>query len=249
MRSVLGAAWPRKDQYLEVCGRHRSVNILAFETTGSKPSVAVLTEGKGVVQEVLGNNRIASSRLTGMLGRVMERAGCSLESIDAYAVSVGPGSFTGTRLGIAAVKGLAVAYPRPAVALSSLECQAYAARHVGSPLIPIVHSHRDWFYVSMFESSGAELKRRVEDSAVTEKELAGFASRTGCASPHAVGCHWNRISIVTLSALAHAGWFLHSERDVQPEAGSCAELALSRLRDGLTVSPRRLMPVYLQSPV
>ena len=101
--------------------------VLALDTTTRGGSVAVARDGR--VLDLLEGDaaRPHAERLPGDLVTSLERAGASLADVDVFAVAVGPGSFTGLRIGIAAIQGCAFAAGRPVVGVSALEALALAA--------------------------------------------------------------------------------------------------------------------------
>jgi tRNA threonylcarbamoyladenosine biosynthesis protein TsaB len=136
--------------------------ILAVDTTHEFGSLA-LTEGESVVAEVLlhapdGFGQI----LFDHLGRLLDRHALTIGQIDCFAAAAGPGSFTGVRIGIACVKGLAEATGRQACAISNLEA---AATFGTRPLRAVVQdARRGEIYGAVYDSQG----RRVHDEVVTK---------------------------------------------------------------------------------
>jgi tRNA threonylcarbamoyladenosine biosynthesis protein TsaB len=102
-----------------------SVRLLALDTTGEFGSIALVDE-RGVVEEgALHSPEGFAHILFGQIGELLVRHGLSLRDIDAFASASGPGSFTGVRVGLAAVKGLAEAAGRRVVAVSNLQALAW----------------------------------------------------------------------------------------------------------------------------
>ena len=113
--------------------------ILAIDTTGPFGSLALVAEGR-VVEETLLHSEEGFSRILHLeLGQLLQRCGWSLHDIDAFAAAAGPGSFTGIRVGLAAVKGLAEAEREPAFAVSNLQAIAW---HGSGPLRAVLMDAR-----------------------------------------------------------------------------------------------------------
>ena len=101
--------------------------ILALDTTSRAGSVALARDG-GVLDQQKGDpSRTHGERLPGDIGDLLERHGLTVADVDLYAVAAGPGSFTGLRVGIATIQGLALAHARPVVPVSALVALAYGA--------------------------------------------------------------------------------------------------------------------------
>jgi tRNA threonylcarbamoyladenosine biosynthesis protein TsaB len=101
--------------------------ILSLDTTTRAGSAAVIRDGE-VLRELAGNPELShGERLPADLVRLLDEAGVAVSGIDLFAVAAGPGSFTGLRVGIATIQGLAMAAGRPVVPISVLEALAHAA--------------------------------------------------------------------------------------------------------------------------
>jgi tRNA threonylcarbamoyladenosine biosynthesis protein TsaB len=102
------------------------MTILALDTTGEFGSIAVLRNGNVLAEGHLQSPDGFAHILFDELARVLHRSGCKLGEIDCFAVANGPGSFTGVRVGLTAVKGLAEATDRPVAVISNLRALAAA---------------------------------------------------------------------------------------------------------------------------
>lgn len=113
--------------------------ILAIDTTGPFGSLALIAEGR-VVEETLLHSEEGFSRILHLeLGQLLARHAWSLQTIDGFAAAAGPGSFTGIRVGLAAVKGLAEAERKPVFAVSNLQAIAW---HGSGPLRAVLMDAR-----------------------------------------------------------------------------------------------------------
>jgi tRNA threonylcarbamoyladenosine biosynthesis protein TsaB len=110
--------------------------LLSIESATRVMSVALL-EGETLLAEITTfDERVHSERLLPAIDQLLAIAGLSLEEVEAFAVSIGPGSFTGLRIGLATLKGLAFGSERPAVAVPTLTALTVAAADTGTPLVP-----------------------------------------------------------------------------------------------------------------
>jgi tRNA threonylcarbamoyladenosine biosynthesis protein TsaB len=115
-----------------------------------------------------------SQTLMPMLGAMLEASGLALDDVDAFAVSAGPGSFTGVRIGVAAVKGLALAKDAPCAGISSLEALAYNVRLFKGLALPVMDARRNEFYAALFRCGGERPERLTEDMAISAEKLRGM---------------------------------------------------------------------------
>jgi len=124
--------------------------VLALDAALSACSVAVLFEGEVVAHRRSDMARGQAAALLPMVREAMSEAGFSYESIDLVAVSIGPGHFTGLRIGLAAAQGLAVAWGLPLAGVTTLEAVAAAAAAEPYPLVAALETKREDLYVQTF---------------------------------------------------------------------------------------------------
>ena len=108
--------------------------ILALDTTVREGSVAILCDGKLACLHVGDLSQTHGERLPGDVSSAVDIAGLSLEDIELYAVAVGPGSFTGLRVGLATIQALALVHQRSIVQVSTLAAYAYGVNDVLEPV-------------------------------------------------------------------------------------------------------------------
>jgi tRNA threonylcarbamoyladenosine biosynthesis protein TsaB len=159
--------------------------ILAIDTALDACAAGVLdTEaGKLIAQESLGMKRGHAEALMPLIARVMKESGVAFASLDRIAVTTGPGSFTGLRVGLSAARGIALAANKPVVGLTTLS--AYAApvvsQNLEQPVISAIDARHDHVYFQVVSGNGSPLVR----PRVAPIEEALGAARFG--APHLVG--------------------------------------------------------------
>jgi tRNA threonylcarbamoyladenosine biosynthesis protein TsaB len=159
--------------------------ILAIDTALDACAAAVLDTGTGrlIAQESQAMKRGHAEALMPLIGRVIKASGIAFTALDRIAVTTGPGSFTGLRVGLSAARGIALAAGKPVIGLTTLAAYAAPAvgQNAGQPILSAIDARHDQVYFQMVGGDGSSLIRpRV---APIEEALA--ASRFG--APHLVG--------------------------------------------------------------
>lgn len=146
------------------------MRLLSFESSSVSASVAV-TDGEILLGQSFQNVGLTHSRtLLPMAEALLANTGLSLSQIDAFAVSAGPGSFTGVRIGIATVKGLAAAAGRPCAGVSSLEAAAFGL-DTARDICAVMDARAGQVYNALFRWEGQCLTRLCPDRAISMEDL------------------------------------------------------------------------------
>lgn len=151
------------------------MKILALDTT-AKTASAALVEVKKDVPELIAEYSMKTSghstTLLPMIESILKNTGNTAADIDLYAVSTGPGSFTGIRIGVSAAKGLAFAVDKPAVGVSTLAAMARNVAFTDGLVVCAMDARRSQIYNALFEAKGGRLARLTEDRAIALADLA-----------------------------------------------------------------------------
>lgn len=126
------------------------MKILALETSGSNCSVALIDEEKTISEFSLSNGTTHSQNLVPMLDQIQKFSNIDLKDIDCLACSVGPGSFTGLRIGIATIKGIAVSLNKPVIGVSSLTGLAYNVPYFDGTICSIIDAKNNNVYAGIY---------------------------------------------------------------------------------------------------
>ena len=149
------------------------MKILALESSAKAASCAVLTDGEVTAAAWQATGLTHSRTLLPMVEDMLENSELSMQDMDAVAVAAGPGSFTGLRIGIAAVKGLAWAAEKPCIPVSTLEAMAWPLAHLEGNIVCAMDARRQQIYNAVFLAESGELTRLREDRAVSLEDAAG----------------------------------------------------------------------------
>jgi tRNA threonylcarbamoyladenosine biosynthesis protein TsaB len=146
--------------------------LLAVETATRVMSVALL-DGERVVAEISSDEaRVHSERLLPAIDRLLELANTPLDAVGAFAVSIGPGSFTGLRIGLATVKAFAFDEARPVVAVPTLAALCAAAAGAAGPVAALLDARRGEVYAAAVAAPGEPETVVLPDSVFTPEALA-----------------------------------------------------------------------------
>lgn len=148
------------------------MKILSFESSAVSASVA-LTDGAKLIAQSFQNCGLTHSRtLLPMAESLLAGCGASLAGVDAFAVAAGPGSFTGLRIGVATVKGLAYPSGNPCAGVSTLEAMARGLEGFDGNVCCVMDARGGQVYNALFRWENGALTRRTEDRAIALSDLA-----------------------------------------------------------------------------
>ena len=145
------------------------MKILGIDTSSSSLSVAVMDDNLLKGEFTLNHKLTHSEQMMPLLDSLLSHLELKMSDIDLIGVSVGPGSFTGIRIGVAAANAMAMALDIPVVGISSLEAMAYTAGETTYTIVSTFDAQRDRFYFNAYRFENSELKA-LEAEDVLEKE-------------------------------------------------------------------------------
>src|SRR5256714_7524118 len=147
------------------------MRVLAVDTSTMAGGVALLEDARLVGESLLDVRTTHSERLMLAIDRVLADAGCEARHLDGLAVAVGPGSFTGLRIGLAAVKGLAFALGRPIAAVPTLDAMAAGVPWTTRPVCPVLEARKREVYASLYRWDGLTMRREWDYLALAPAAL------------------------------------------------------------------------------
>jgi len=218
------------------------VKVLGLDTATAACSAAVWADGQVLVARTLPMERGHAEALMPMIVDALAEARCGFAELDLLAVTVGPGAFTGLRVGLAAARGMAVACALPCVGVTTLEAVAAAVdmtEHAGRNLLVAIRSRRAELYVQGFDGAGEPLGPA---SAVLPSELV----RSVTAPVVVVGDASTDVAQAFEAAGVEA---VIAEAPGVADPGNAAAIAARRWASGdNVVQPSPLYLLYLRPP-
>lgn len=148
------------------------MKILAVDSSAKACSAAIVEDKKVLGSFFINTALTHSQTLVPMIDAVLKNTSTDLSSVDAFAVSAGPGSFTGVRIGVAAVKGMAMPLNKPCMSVSTLEAMAYNLLNESCIVCAVMDARCNQVYNALFEISGGEISRICADRALSIDELS-----------------------------------------------------------------------------
>ena len=210
------------------------MRVLAVETSTLAGGAALLDGGLVVGEYTLDISLTHSERLMGTIDRLLTDAGWTVRDLEGLAVSVGPGSFTGLRIGLSTVKGLALALTIPIAAVPTLDAMATLLPFAALPVCPVLDARKREVYTSLYRWDGAAMRREWNYLALAPADLARRLDEP----------------VIVLGDAADQVDSPHARRIRPPRRGpSPAAVGLlghSRLAMGDTIAPADLVPIYLR---
>ena len=221
------------------------MKILAFDTSAKTASVAVCDGGNILGVSNIENGLTQSELVLPMAEALLSQLKMSFADVELYAVTVGPGSFTGVRIGVSTVKGLAFGRDIPCAPVSTLEALAENAAGLTGLIVPCMDARRGQFYTATFAATAEGISRMTPDRAISAEELAEeLRSYEGDIYITGDGYDVAHKLLTSLGVkLAVTPYLLRSQNAV-----SIARVAEKMHAQGLCVSERELAPSYLRLP-
>jgi len=223
--------------------------ILAVETSTLLGGIAILHDTSGVIAEgKLNIQATHSERLMTEIAHFMEKTSYQLKDIDAFAVSIGPGSFTGLRIGLSTVKGFSYATGKPVVAVPSLEALAWNFPFSRHPVCTIFDARKKEVYAAVFLWEGEGFKRMVNETAAKVERLMEYLEQEEALLGEKIlftgeGALLYREAII--SRLSEKALFPPVDKMI-PSPANVACVGLQKALRGEFAEPVSLVPFYLR---
>ncbi len=219
--------------------------ILSVETSAVSASCALLEDDK-IIGEYFINNRLTHSKtLVPMIENMLKIAEISIEQVDLFAVSIGPGSFTGLRIGIATIKGIVAPLDKPCIGVSTLEALAQNVVMHNGLICCVMDARCEQIYNALFMSDGNNIERICDDRAISIKELSNelekFSKKKIILVGDGANLCYNHIRTNNNVSLATPLLLFQ-------KASSVALLAKKLFNEDKSITSNELKPLYLRLP-
>ena len=220
--------------------------ILALDSTAQVGSVALCEDETLIAEYTINTGHTHSETLLPMVESVLKIAGYTVDDVDLFVCTAGPGSFTGVRIGAATVKGIAFGKNQPCIGVSTLEALALNGVVLNGILCPSMNARRQQVYNALFASDGTSLTRLCEDRALAITEL-GEELATKCPDlPVYLMGDGAKLVYDALSESLGERLVMLPERLIHQSGYNTAMAGLRLYRDGVRTTDFELAPVYLR---
>lgn len=221
------------------------MKILALDTTAKASSASIVSEEKILAEFSVNLNLTHSQTIMPMCEQVLDCCQLTLEEIDAFAVSSGPGSFTGLRIGLSAIKGMAYALKKPCIEVSTLDALSYNVRPFFGIICAVMDARCNQFYNALYRQTADSFEKLTEDRAISladlTDELQRFDEPILLVGDGAQLCY-NKVKDLLPRIL------LTPANNCHQRASGVGLAAMEKAEKGLFTDASALIPHYLRRP-
>ena len=218
--------------------------VLSIDSSSKVATVALLNDDTLLGEYVINDKREHSVLLMPMIENLLKDCELTINDIDGFVVSKGPGSFTGLRIGMATVKGLSFGANKPYISLSSLDGLAYSISYFNGIICPIMDALRENVYTALYKNEDGEFKNIMEPTPMELPDLLEMLKEKN-----------EEVIFTGDGLLKHKEYIKENFTNAKfapnhvslTRASSIGELGLNLLKQGIKDDPNSA-PVYLKKP-
>ncbi|MGB7061114.1 MAG: tRNA (adenosine(37)-N6)-threonylcarbamoyltransferase complex dimerization subunit type 1 TsaB [Candidatus Zixiibacteriota bacterium] len=217
------------------------MKILGVDTSTMTAGVGIVEDDEILVDLKFDVRVTYSEILMPTIDLAFRTVGMKIDDLDGLAISIGPGSFTGLRIGLSTVKGLCVSSQKPLASVPSLDALASLSLYSRYQVAPLLDAKKDQVYAAMYDTSDGELRRESKYMAVSVEDLVKkISKRTLFVGPGA------RLYQKELTHLLGENSCFALNDQSTPSGASVARIGLGKLAGGHTEDIANLEPLYIR---
>lgn len=218
------------------------MKILAIETATVAGSVAIVDDQAGLIGEVRVDVSIVhAERLMPSIEWLLKSSNISIGEIDAFAVSIGPGSFTGLRIGLSTVKGFSYATKKPLVPVRTLDAFARTLPYCSYMICPMLDARKNEVYAALYKWENSTCVKIMPETALSPGDLMGQINE-----PVILMGEGTKKYRELIASLLKEKAFYAPPSKMSPSAATVAEVAVEQIQQGITTDPVSLTPFYIR---
>lgn len=218
--------------------------VLAVESSGLTASISVVTENEMLAEYTVNYKKTHSQTLLPMIDKIVKMLELNLESIDALAVTKGPGSFTGLRIGASTVKGLGLVLNKPVIGVPTVDAIAYNLYETDGIICPMMDAKRNEVYTGLYTFEDGRFTVLEEQKAVSIVDIADAVNQY---KKNVIflgdGADAYKDKLNELIKVPHTFAPPHLSRQ---RAGALGMLAVQYLKEGKHETAAEFKPIYLR---
>ncbi|MCK5129900.1 MAG: tRNA (adenosine(37)-N6)-threonylcarbamoyltransferase complex dimerization subunit type 1 TsaB [Clostridiales bacterium] len=218
--------------------------ILTIDTSTKIASVTLINQGRISYHAFLNDNKTHSEKLMPLISECFNMMQLTPQDMDAFAAVVGPGSFTGLRIGIATIQGLAFSTQKPCIAVSALDALAHSVDSFDGLIVPLIDARNAQAYSAIYDGANSHLKI-TDDMAKSVKTIAEDIRKMKRKAIF-VGDGANVNHDIIIDILGSDAHFSEEQQDYTA-AKSAAQLAQTKYDNKDTLLPANLVPYYFRN--
>jgi len=219
------------------------VKILGIDTSTKTGSVAVVSENGVIAQYSLNIEVTHSERLMSTVDRVLKDTDLAVSDLVGFAVAIGPGSFTGLRISLATVKGLALATGKPVAAVPTLQALAWNLPYAAYPVCPLLDARKNEVYAALYRFDEKTLSQVLPETVIPLDRLAKWLSEKTVFTGEG-----SRIYRTDIQKILGERALFAPQSAVLPSAAAVAEIGLNLIKSGRQAELDGLAPLYIRRP-
>jgi tRNA threonylcarbamoyl adenosine modification protein YeaZ len=226
--------------------------ILAIETSTLTGSIALVEaplgkDGSREREKILGETTLStpethSARLMPTIDRLLRETSLTIHQVQGIALGLGPGSFTGLRIAVSTVKGLAYSLKVPVVGVPTLDALAYNLRYASTLVCPVLDARKKEVYAALFRGNGeGQLEKISEDWVLSPEDLCSRIPEKTVFLGNGIEVY----GVLFKEKLGSRAVFAPPELSL-PRAANVVRLSLSGFREGQTLNVFSFTPIYVR---
>ncbi len=218
------------------------MKVLGLETATTAGSIAIVDDNEGLISEVKINIKVAhAERLMNSVDWLFKSSKISINEIDAFAISIGPGSFTGLRIGLSTAKGLSYATNKPIVPVPTLDAFARTLPFCSHFICPMLDARKNEIYTGLYKWGDEMLKKVIPETAIRPSDFLKEIKEPTVFMGDGVKIYKKLITDTLKSNAIFA-----PTSKMSPSASIVAEIVIEKLKEGIFTDPVSLTPFYIR---
>jgi len=217
------------------------MKVLGVDTSTMTAGIGIVEEDEILVEVKFSVKITYSEILLFCIDQALKNVSLKIDDMDGFAISIGPGSFTGLRIGLSTLKGLSFATGKPLVSIPSLDALAYLSLYCQYPVVTMLDAKKNQVYAAIYETNDGELKRQSDYLVIDVEDLVKRISHKTLFVGSGAKLYQKRL----IELLKDKAYFSQAERSL-PSGATVAFLGSKKLILGQFEDIVNLEPLYLR---